>query len=92
MTEPSTTTASPDEAVSQPSQWRYIVLALLLGSVVSLGGCALFLSQFNWSGGNSDTLRNLGTLGFLAGGVAFVGGVFWGVLYAIDQRRKRHRG
>jgi hypothetical protein len=84
-------TPSPDGPSSHSSPLPYIVSALLCGPVVSFGGFVLLIHQFNWSGGNSDTLRGAGMLGFLGGGLAFVGGLCWGVFFAIDRLRKRHR-
>ena len=85
MTEPSATT--PQEAPRKASRGRVIAMLVLGGPALAIGGCALFLSNMNFSSGSSgNALGTLGAIGFFAGVLLFVAGVIWALVRFIDRR------
>ena len=77
----------PQEAARKRSRKGILLMLMLGGPVLAVGGCALFLSQMNFTSGNADNaLGTLGAIGFIAGALAFVVGVLWGVARLIDRR------
>jgi len=61
------------------------------GPLLAVGGCALFLSFLDISGGRStrDTLSALGAIVFIAGVLAFLVGLLWAFARWADRRFKK---
>ena len=76
----------PQEAARKRSRKGILLMLMLGGPFLAVGGCALFLSQVNFNSGNANALGTLGAIGFLAGVLAFIVGVLWGVARLIDRR------
>jgi hypothetical protein len=81
------------EPPRKASSVRIVLMLVLGGPVLAVGGCALFLSNMRFEGsGGSDGLSALGGILFVAGCLAFLGGIVWALarwaLNRIDKNQK----
>ena len=79
----------PQAAPKKASSVRIILMLALGGPVLAIGGCALFLANLNLGSGSAaarDDLSALGAIVFCAGCLAFIIGIVWALVRAIDRR------
>jgi len=87
MMEPSDTTP-PQQAPKKASRMRIILMLLLGGPILAVGGCALFLANMNRS--STEAIGAVGAIGFIAGVLAFIVGIVWGLIRFVNARFNRY--
>jgi len=76
---------APQAAAAKASRLRIILMLVLGGIVLAVGGCALFLANLNFNGGGrGDDLSAAGAIIFIAGCLALLVGLVWGLARFVD--------
>ena len=77
----------PQAAPRNASHLRIILMLVCGGLVLAVGGCALFLANLNVNGGGGRgaDMSAAGAIIFIAGCLALLVGLLWGLVRFVDR-------